>query len=368
MYHFYSVSIIFARDLFTAMHQFFFPGFDVQNSCFSNYFSRIVFLHFLFQEYIFRFHGYFYFYLFFHNGTFPICFPGFSYRCFFQVFFPEFMFPWIVFWQFFLHALITSFFLDVFFPELVFPGVLFFQYCILPIFSCTFCMLTNFSRMFSRIGFSRSICPDLYFANFSLHLLLISFFQDMCFFRELVFPGALYFSTTVFCPFILAPSAYQFFQKMFFFENRFSMSIFPELYFANLFFHPLITSFFQDMFFLRIGVSRRSIFFQNCILHFSCALWFRAFSIVFLFQKDCFLSEVFLKDVGLFCSSRSAAFSIFPRCSAIFPLPCFILCENVFVLFFQNIDFAYAFFPNCCFSFTNAPVCFFAAANQFGSR
>ena len=221
MYHFYSVSIIFARDLFTAMHQFFFPGFDVQNSCFSNYFSELyfyiffsknifsdfmvisIFIYFsimvLFQFVFLGFHIGVFSKFFFQNSCFPelyfgnfsctLWLPVFSWMCFFQNWcFPVFYFSSIAFCQFFPAP---SACLPIFpecFPELVFQG-LFVQTCILPIFPCTFCL-----SVFSRICvFFENWCfpvlyifPQLYFAHLFLRLLLISFSRK-CFFSSIGF-------------------------------------------------------------------------------------------------------------------------------------------------------------------------------------
>ena len=234
---------------------------------------------------------FFRFYLYFHFSiiVFSNCFSCMvSSRCFFQ-YFSKIMFPCI----FFFKNCISSISFPAQFQDVFFQNLRFFQ------------------NVFSSIGFSMSIFPELYFANFFLHVITsffqYVFFQNWCFpvryifFQccilpifscTLVFPECFFqncsifflnllltfffqnvFSRIVFCQFYCAPCAHQFFQECFF----------PELHFAIFFPAPSAYHFFQDVFsriafllFFSAPCAYQffpECFFQNCILPiFSCTL------------------------------------------------------------------------------------------------
>ena len=106
-------------------------------------------------------------------------------------FFHHCIFP-IVFLHGFISMFFPIFFLKSCFPVFSFSRIVFLQFFFLHNSRMFFFQnLRFFQNVFSSIGFSMSIFPELYFANFFLHV--ITSFFPIRFFPELVFPGAIYF-------------------------------------------------------------------------------------------------------------------------------------------------------------------------------
>ena len=257
-----------------------------------------------------------------------------SSRCFFQ-YFSKIMFPCI----FFFKNCISSISFPAQFQDVFFQNLRFFQ------------------NVFSSIGFSMSIFPELYFANFFLHV-MTSFFQYV-FSRIGVSRCDIFFSSAVFCQFFPAP---WFFQNVFsriaaffpepsayifsrmFFQNCilpillctlrssiFSRMFFPELHFANFFPAPSAYHFFQDVFsriaFLLFFFCALclSVFFQNVFSRIVFCQFFPAPSNASFFRKvfsriGVSLCSIFFQNCILPCFPAPFDFQFFPLC--FFPKRC----------------------------------------------
>ena len=193
------------------------------------------------------------------------------------------------------------------------------------------------------------------------------FFQ---YFSKIMFPCIFFFKNCISS--ISFPAQFQdvFFQKLRFFQNvfssiGFSMSIFPELYFANFFLH-VMTSFFQYVF-SRIGVSRCDIFFSSAVFcQFFPAPWFflNVFSNIAAFFPEpsaYIFSRMFFQNCILpilLCTLRSSIFSrmFFPELhfANFFPAPS---AYHFSRMFFPELHFCYFFSAPCAYQFF--PECFF---------
>ena len=290
----------------------------------------------------------------------------------------------------------------------MFPCFFFFKNCIslLAQFQDVF-----FHNVFSSIGFSMSIFQGLYFAIFSCARLQV--FSNMIFpvryiFSRAVFPEPCFFqnvfSRIAFFHFFCAPCAYQFFPECFFqncilliFPAPYARMFFPELYFVHFFLHLVLISVFPECFFQNCILLIFSCtlclyihffpgcFFQNCILFiFSCILCLS------VFFQNVFPRTVFCQffpaplDFRLFpsCCSRDIVFFqkifsvmldlvVFPVQQHFFTDTCqyfheFIMCANVFVMFFLEHGFCmFVFSSPIFFSIVHAQMLFFLCIHQF---
>ena len=199
-----------------------------------------------------------------------------SSRCFFQ-YFSKIMFPCIFFFKNCISSIsFPAQFQDVFFPEFAIFPECFFQYWFFNVYfsRAVFCQffparddkffpvcffpelvfpgaiyffpVLYVANFFLHLGFSRMFFPEL--QHFSLNLLLTFFFQNV-------------FSRIVFCQFYCAPCAHQFFPECFFsriafcqfFSCAFCLPFFPGCFFPNcifviFFLRLVLISFFQNVF------------------------------------------------------------------------------------------------------------------------